>query len=250
MSAKPYNPLNHSVVQATTETWLRYECDDFIEALLDHILEEIKRVHGNIYQHQWSPTWHGDDVEDPQIPGILFTRYYQDRCDCGGQFPLHTDECDVTRLHAEWNRRRLHAISDPDPHGFGRRLDFSPEREAAFEATAPPPRCTCGGDDAFDEDRGCMATCIGLRPNFQFEDVEIRWYKWPGRGMSTNKDWTPAEWRDWFNRCLAKVREFDIKHDDLERDLVRRDALRDELRSRYDVSPSGDYHRKKPADGS
>ena len=43
-------------------------------------------------------------------------------------------------------------------------------------------------------------------PNFAFEGVEIRWYKYPGRGMSTNKAWKPAEWTAWFERCLAAVR--------------------------------------------
>lgn len=248
MSAQPYNPLNHSVVQAATETWLRYECDDFIDALLEHILNEIQRVHSNVYQHSWRPTWHGDAVEDPEIPGILFTRYYQDLCDCGGQFPKHTDECEFARMHPAWNRRRIEAMSDPDESGLFNTLDlFNEDRYAAFAAKDPRPECTCGGDDAFDEDRGCLPTCIGRRPNFQFEDVEIRWYKWPGRGMSTNKDWTPTEWRDWFNRCLANVRAFDIDHDDFERDLVRRDALRDGLRARYDVGPSGRYQRKRTA---
>ena len=46
-------------------------------------------------------------------------------------------------------------------------------------------------------------------PNFVFEDVEIRWYKHPGRGMSTNKDWKPEEWIEWFDRCLKALRDLD-----------------------------------------
>jgi hypothetical protein len=135
-----YNPLNHSVVQACYGAWSRYECDDFIEALLDSILDRIVTVHWNVYQHQWGPTWHADEVEDPMIDGIGFVRYYQDRCDCGGLAPQHTNGCDVTKLHRAWNSRRLEAISDPDPDGgFGRLLDFSEAREAAFRAKDPRP---------------------------------------------------------------------------------------------------------------
>ncbi|MCR4374223.1 MAG: hypothetical protein NUW22_05185 [Acidobacteria bacterium] len=128
----PYRPLDHSIVQAISGTWERFKCDDFVQALLDHILDEIKRVHWNVFQHQWSPDWHGDEVEDPQIPRITFVR--------------------------------------PD--------------------------------------------CRHALPNFQHEDVCFRWYKWPGRGMSTNKNWTAQEWRDWHTRCLTTVRAFDVNHYD------------------------------------
>jgi hypothetical protein len=43
-------------------------------------------------------------------------------------------------------------------------------------------------------------------PNFRFEAVEIRWYKYPGRGMSCNVDWTAEQWVTWFNACMTKVR--------------------------------------------
>ena len=45
------------------------------------------------------------------------------------------------------------------------------------------------------------------KPNFTFEDVEIRWYKRPGRGMSTNVEWEPAQWVAWFDRCIAVIRQ-------------------------------------------
>jgi hypothetical protein len=229
---KAYNPWQHSIVQATVGTWSRYECDDFIEALFDAILNEIKRVHWNVFQHQWGPSWHADEVEDPEIPGISFARYYDDRCDCGGQFPQHTPECDVTRLHSDWNKRRLYAISDPDLDGFGRKLDFSKAREAAFTANDPRPQCTCGADAAWDEDRGCLPMCIGQRPNFQHEDVEIRWYKYPGRGMSTNKNWSSDEWRAWMDRCLATIRAFD-PHDYSEESFKRKEQLREDFARRH-----------------
>lgn len=55
-----------------------------------------------------------------------------------------------------------------------------------------------------------LEDCVLCQPNFGFEDVRFTWYKNPGRGMSVNKDWTSTEWLAWFNRCIAKVKEFDI----------------------------------------
>ena len=32
------------------------------------------------------------------------------------------------------------------------------------------------------------------KPNFKFGEAEIRWYKYPGRGMTVNVDWGPEKW--------------------------------------------------------
>lgn len=159
-----YNPLQHSVVQAVTGTWCEYECDDFIEALFMAILDEMKRVHWNVFQHSWKPSWHGDSIEDPEIPGISFVRYY-DGCPCEDE-PEHRPEC----RHA--------------------------------------------------------------KPNFQHEDVQFRWYKYPGRGMSTNKNWTSDEWRAWLGRCMKTIRAFDTQSLS-EADLLRCARLRKSLRERH-----------------
>ncbi len=50
------------------------------------------------------------------------------------------------------------------------------------------------------------------KPNFKFKDVEIRWYKHKGRGMSCNKELTTDEWKDWFNDCLKIIRTYDITY--------------------------------------
>jgi hypothetical protein len=47
------------------------------------------------------------------------------------------------------------------------------------------------------------------KPNFKFKDVEVRWYKHFGRGMSTNVQKSPDEWVRWFNECLELVRSYD-----------------------------------------
>ncbi len=46
-----------------------------------------------------------------------------------------------------------------------------------------------------------------LRPNFKFEDIEIRWYKHRGRSVSVNKEMSAVEWVGWFDRCLAAIKK-------------------------------------------
>lgn len=49
------------------------------------------------------------------------------------------------------------------------------------------------------------------KPNFAFGDVEVRWYKHPGRGMSCSVLKTPEQWVAWFNDCLKAIRSQDVR---------------------------------------
>jgi len=104
--------------------WGRYECADFVWALLSELLAVIGRVYWNRNQKEWRY------IDDPEIPGIEVRAYY-------------------------WGED---------------------EKEAK-------------------------------KPNFKFEDIEIRWYKHPGRGMSLNRTLSEKEWRKWFDRCLKAIRD-------------------------------------------
>ena len=46
-------------------------------------------------------------------------------------------------------------------------------------------------------------------PNFKFGEVEIRWYKYPGRGMSTNVQWDANRWSTWMEQVLKIVRDYE-----------------------------------------
>lgn len=46
-------------------------------------------------------------------------------------------------------------------------------------------------------------------PNFAFAGVAVRWYKYFGRGMTVNQQWTPDQWVAWFDRCLAVITAYD-----------------------------------------
>jgi hypothetical protein len=43
------------------------------------------------------------------------------------------------------------------------------------------------------------------KPNFRFEDIEIRWYKRFGRSMNVNAEKSPSEWVAWFDRCFDAI---------------------------------------------
>jgi len=51
------------------------------------------------------------------------------------------------------------------------------------------------------------------KPNlkFDFSPQEIRWYKHPGRGQSCTIKWTAQEWRDWCNKAIDLLRDYDMK---------------------------------------
>lgn len=69
--------------------------------------------------------------------------------------------------------------------------------------------CDCPEDnDGFTPRH--LEDCPLCQPNFAFEDVRFTWYKNPGRGMSVSKSMPAAEWQAWFERCIAKIQEFDV----------------------------------------
>ena len=51
-------------------------------------------------------------------------------------------------------------------------------------------------------------------PNFAWGGVEIRWYKYPGRGMNVNVDWTPDQWSKWLNEFLVYMHKVDQENNE------------------------------------
>lgn len=56
-----------------------------------------------------------------------------------------------------------------------------------------------------------------LKARAEFQGLEIRWYKYPGRGMSCNQQWTPDHWCHWYQNCLQHLRAFEASVDHLDR---------------------------------
>jgi hypothetical protein len=189
--------------------WGTFNLPPFAESMFDGIMNEWNRVFWNTHQKSFQDHRH----EATTLGTVYYHPYVWDACDCGGQYPRHSGECRLTLDHSDWNRRRLDAISDPDPAGFGRLIDFSAEREAAFQAIDPRPTCSCGAADGWDE-HACTPSCISQLPNFGIlaDAVQIRWYKYPGRGMSVNVQLTTDEWVAWHDRVMAALDRVDHDH--------------------------------------
>ena len=47
------------------------------------------------------------------------------------------------------------------------------------------------------------------KPNLKHGDIEVRWYKHPGRGQSLNVEPTPERMIGWFESALATIRKCD-----------------------------------------
>ncbi|MEW6016449.1 MAG: hypothetical protein AB1760_00080 [Pseudomonadota bacterium] len=58
--------------------------------------------------------------------------------------------------------------------------------------------CICEGDTVNPDCRAC-------KPNFKFKDIEIRWYKHPGRGMSVNRPVKREELEIAFDRIRRMI---------------------------------------------
>ena len=51
-------------------------------------------------------------------------------------------------------------------------------------------------------------------PNFRYNGVKIWWYKYMGRSMSTNVDYSAAQWVKWFNQFMKRLKKIDHEHMD------------------------------------
>jgi len=142
--------------------------------------------------------------------------YWWGDCDCGfdeteyqwGQNdPGHTAECWHTRWHNEHDR--LHELK----LGWDEQQHLMDEWEVTNGWDGRPGvavYCDCGAFERYHEWRMAhdhKPTCSEVRPNFKCGDVEVRWYKYIGRGMSVNRELSRAEWRDIFARCAASLTE-------------------------------------------
>mgnify|MGYP001558513855 CR=1 FL=1 len=163
--------------------WGEYEASVQVEAFLDYILAEIKRVYWNVNQQEW------DEYEAPKILGIEYRPYYWGECTCGWD-TFEKEKLDKRKADNKHKQDCFRSGDNIKPSGF--------YQECIKEF---------GGDACY----GHKSTCASVLPNFKFEDVEIRWYKHPGRGMSVNKNMSDTEWAEWLNRCIATIRKADIE---------------------------------------
>ena len=62
--------------------------------------------------------------------------------------------------------------------------------------------CTCGQEEA---PNGCLSECKTRLPNFRCGDISVSWYKYIGRGMSTNIKQSKKDWRKVFDKCFSSI---------------------------------------------
>ena len=68
---------------------------------------------------------------------------------------------------------------------------------------------------AEDGDGTIAADDPAHQPNLVIGDVEVRWYKHPGRGTSVNREMTAQDWADWYERGYALIHDYGRAHDGL-----------------------------------
>lgn len=65
--------------------------------------------------------------------------------------------------------------------------------------------CDCGAEKSWVEKDTHEFTCSTVRPNFRYQDIEIRWYKYIGREMTISREVTRQELIAMFRKCFASV---------------------------------------------
>jgi hypothetical protein len=55
--------------------------------------------------------------------------------------------------------------------------------------------------------------CNGKEPNFRHKKsgLEIKWYKWIGRGMKFNKKVSPKKWKEIYQDCVKSINREGVK---------------------------------------
>jgi hypothetical protein len=206
-----------------------FEMPEYAESMFHGILREWERVFWNTRQESFDQHRH-----EPQTIGAVYFRpYVWDSCDCGGQYPNHAADCRFVTEHKAWNDARLEWAAVPKDQD-----QIDEEREAVEKAAAsgnemafmmaamdasmsqldmarlasddypvPRPPCTCGASDGWEE-HDCTDWCVSEQPNFGIsgDAVQIRWYKYPGRGMSVNVALDAVGWVAWHDRAMLELR--------------------------------------------
>ena len=229
--------------------WGNYETPEYVGAFLEHILNEIARVYQhpakmapglafkiikhkiikhldwNIHQREW------DRADDPAIPGVDYRPYYWGECTCGFEEEdggwhtawesehCHTETCFYNRYRNE-KKAYCPLFGTPSKGNFGLRHEHMTEWAKANGLPGAPwgmaVYCDCGYDELYAQEYGKRREthnhapdCPIVLPNFEFGEVEIRWYKHPGRGQSCNVKWDERQWRVWFDECMKAIAQWE-----------------------------------------
>lgn len=157
--------------------------------------------------------------------------YWWGGCNCGFERKQetwladhdHADECFYTLLDKEGQRLLEEQKHVSNGGAFDGELLLRQVEEWANANRSPSAPdwpelrdyCDCGFSEVLrkwleenDHSENCPEHPDNTRahlPNFSCGDVEIRWYKYIGRGMSVNREVSRGEWEALFARCFASL---------------------------------------------
>jgi hypothetical protein len=126
-------------------------------------------------EHQWT-------IAHPHAEECIGERYAKEQDRFSAECPVHIK---VTEHMRAWS---LQATDDKTADAY--------------------MHCDCGHEEAYGEwvqGKSHTAECREVLPNFRYKDIEIRWYKHIGRGMSANRIFTMDELRDAFTACRQSL---------------------------------------------
>jgi len=142
--------------------------------------------------------------------------YWWGGCTCGfealdcrwSEDHPHTPQCFQSRYLLEDERLSLDDVDFDERHA--RMIAWAKANGYPEAPYGMAVHCDCGMDWAYQQwrkEHDHAADCREVIPNFKCGDLEIRWYKYLGRGMSVNREVTRAEWKEIFRRCFASLPE-------------------------------------------
>lgn len=200
------------------------ECPEWFEALLRSIGDEIWRVTQNCTGNAIRPT--SNEASEFVCDTFEMRSYYWGECECGWEakeFPEpHDDTCYQVELKARfieagvyWEQER--SMSYDDKRNLQERIYKELTRKYRLPMQGCAVHCTCTyperGQRWFDIEKlgpeGHAVTCRTWLPNFQQGDLQVRWYKYLGRGMSTNREITHSDGIAIFESCMAALTEWE-----------------------------------------
>lgn len=166
------------------------ECSDLTDIQKDHLI--LTREPGTLYptlglrkKHlQWAVTMF-TDTKFPTIPNESFIR------------------CILEAIEQDWLRVmwNIHQKEFNDENPWQNTGNVKGYKNDTFEV------------HAYDWGWDYSDSNTPQPPNFKWRDLEITWYKWCGRGLSTNRQTSHNELALMLNECLESLNEEDKLYD-------------------------------------
>jgi len=155
--------------------------------------------------------------------------YYWGDCDCGWEEKLsefsqtieHKTYCFQNKWE-QWNKAwKAQHSSLRDKRHWRKAMDAEQKANEQFcrengkldGTVGCAVHCDCGHDEILNTwceanklgPEGHKLTCATVLPNFRYQDIDIRWYKYIGRGMTINRKVNRKELVAMFRACFASI---------------------------------------------